>query len=78
MTQQPNICANSLSKLVYERGKQFKYTEDPYDNLKKQRKRELDEDLAKRGEAFKSGSPIKDYFSDNKQLFDDTSNVKKE
>jgi hypothetical protein len=30
--------------------------------------------LAKRGEAFRSGNPVKDYFDNNKKLFDDTSN----
>ena len=29
---------------------------------KKTRKKDLDEDLGKRGEPFKSGSPIKDFF----------------
>lgn len=38
ITNPPNICANSLAKMQHERGKTFKYVEDPYDNLKKKRK----------------------------------------
>jgi hypothetical protein len=38
----------------------------------------LDVDLAQRGEAFRSGNPVKDYFENNKKLFDDTSNFDKE
>jgi hypothetical protein len=35
----------------------------------------LDEDLAKRGEAFKAGNPVKEFFNNNRKLFDDTSNL---
>ncbi len=39
ITKPPNVCANLLSNLEYKRIKNFKYTEDPYDNLRMQRKK---------------------------------------